>query len=176
MPVSPQTPTLSHLIRQGFYNWGGDYTQLDFATLKIEIGGSSNADLSNTQFDQLAVTGNVQLDGTLDLSFVDGYEPTVEDTFDIITGASISGTFSEIIMPEGFNLAVSYLDTVVRVEVLDGEFLVGDVNKDGLVNFSDISPFILVLSSGQYQEEADANEDSIVSFADIVNFIMLLQG
>ena len=160
----------------GILQLGGDYTQLDFATLKIEIGGSSNADLSNTQFDQLAVTGNVQLDGTLDLSFLDGYEPTVEDTFDIITGASINGTFSEIIMPEGFNLAVTYLDTVVRVEVLDGEFLVGDVNQDGLVNFSDISPFIQVLSSGQYQEEADTNQDGIVSFADIVNFIMLLQG
>ncbi|MDB2686104.1 glycosyl hydrolase [Mariniblastus sp.] len=160
----------------GILQLGGNYTQLDFATLKIEMGGTSNEDLSNTQFDQLAVIGNVQLDGTLDLSFVDDYEPTAGDTFDIITAASINGTFSEVVMPANTNLAVNYSNTVVQIEVLGGEGLLGDVNRDNVVDFSDIAPFIRLLASGQYQEEADVDRDGDVSFSDIAPFIVLLQG
>ena len=53
--------------------------------------------------------------------------------------------------------------------------LLGDVNRDGMVNFLDISPFITTLSSvGEARKEADINEDGIVNFLDISPFIMLL--
>ena len=55
--------------------------------------------------------------------------------------------------------------------------LLGDVNRDGMVNFLDISPFITTLSSvGEARKEADINEDGIVNFLDISPFIMLLTG
>jgi len=38
----------------------------------------------------------------------------------------------------------------------------GDVNQDGDVNFSDISPFIDVLSSGEYQIEADVDQSGFL--------------
>ena len=54
-------------------------------------------------------------------------------------------------------------------------FLLGDVNQDGAVNFLDISPFILLLSSpGTFQVEADTNEDGDVNFLDISPFILIL--
>ena len=53
-------------------------------------------------------------------------------------------------------------------------FLIGDVNRDGVVNFLDISPFIGVLSSTEYQFEADINQDNVVNFLDISPFIGLL--
>ena len=54
------------------------------------------------------------------------------------------------------------------------DVLLGDVNRDGLVNFLDISPFIGVLSAQGDQAEADLNEDGSVSFLDISPFIMAL--
>ena len=52
--------------------------------------------------------------------------------------------------------------------------LLGDVNGDGVVDFSDIPSFISVLQSGDFLDEADINGDGRVDFADIPFFIDLL--
>ena len=52
--------------------------------------------------------------------------------------------------------------------------LLGDVNRDGVVDFSDINAFIDVLIAGGFQEEADINGDGAVDFSDIPSFIDLL--
>ncbi|MDB2687300.1 hypothetical protein N9Y42_08815 [Mariniblastus sp.] len=57
---------------------------------------------------------------------------------------------------------------------LTPEFLLGDCNQDGFVDFSDIAPFISVLASDGYLAEADTNEDGAVTFDDIGPFIVLL--
>ena len=56
------------------------------------------------------------------------------------------------------------------------EFLIGDVNRDGSVNFQDISGFVSILSTGDFQAEADINGDDSVSFLDIAPFIALLSN
>ena len=63
-------------------------------------------------------------------------------------------------------------------------FCLGDVNLSGTVennftdgvDFFDIAPFIAVLTSGQYQFEADCNLDGVADFADIAPFIEILAG
>jgi len=55
-------------------------------------------------------------------------------------------------------------------------FAPGDVNQDGSVNFRDISPFISLLSTGEYSCEADLDQSSEVDFRDISPFIGLLSG
>ena len=52
--------------------------------------------------------------------------------------------------------------------------ILGDVNVDGEVNFLDISPFIVLLSAGDFQEEADIDGNGVVNFLDIAPFINLL--
>jgi len=52
----------------------------------------------------------------------------------------------------------------------------GDIDRNGLVNFADISPFVAVLSAGQFQAEADIDQNGFVNFADISPFITLLAG
>ena len=54
--------------------------------------------------------------------------------------------------------------------------LLGDVNLDGTVNFLDISPFILVISTPTYQVEADMDQNGTVDFLDISPFIAILSG
>ena len=56
------------------------------------------------------------------------------------------------------------------------ETLLGDVNLDGTVDFLDISPFIGLIATGDYQDEADTNQDGVVGFLDIGPFIILLQN
>ena len=54
--------------------------------------------------------------------------------------------------------------------------LLGDVSLNNTVNFSDIGPFIAVLSSGGYQAEADMDQNGFVNFLDISPFIAVLSG
>lgn len=54
--------------------------------------------------------------------------------------------------------------------------ILGDVNQDGATNFQDINPFIGVLSSASFLEEADCNQDDVVDFLDISWFIDILAG
>ena len=56
------------------------------------------------------------------------------------------------------------------------EFLLGDCNLDGVVNFSDISPFIAILSGGDFLGQADTNEDGTVDFLDISPFVELISS
>ena len=55
-------------------------------------------------------------------------------------------------------------------------FPLGDCNLDGAVDFLDISPFISLLTVGEYFEQADVNQDGSVNFLDISPFIALLSS
>ena len=57
---------------------------------------------------------------------------------------------------------------------VSAESLLGDVNCDQSVDFLDISPFIDLLSSGEFNAKADTNVDGAVDFFDISSFIALL--
>ena len=52
--------------------------------------------------------------------------------------------------------------------------ILGDVDRNGAVDFLDISPFITLLSDATFQFEADMNEDGAVNFLDIAPFIEAL--
>ena len=52
--------------------------------------------------------------------------------------------------------------------------VLGGCNVDGVVNFLDISPFISILSAGEFLGQADTNADGVVDFLDISPFVALL--
>ena len=54
--------------------------------------------------------------------------------------------------------------------------LLGDVNQDGVVDFSDIGPFISILAADGYLAEADIDQNGVVDFLDIQPFIALLSA
>ena len=64
------------------------------------------------------------------------------------------------------------LSTVVEPEA---EFVLGDVDLSGDVDFDDIGPFIALLSGG-FQAEADIDGNGLVNFDDIAGFIGILGG
>lgn len=59
----------------------GNYNQLPTSVLLMEIGGTTPA----VQYDQLLVTGDLALQGLVQVSFINGFLPQVGDTFGLFS-------------------------------------------------------------------------------------------
>ena len=69
----------------------GNYTQGSSGTLGIELGGTSAG-----TYDVLAVSGSATLAGTLALSLINSFTPSIGNSFPIITFTSHTGSFSTV--------------------------------------------------------------------------------
>ncbi|MEX0324510.1 MAG: hypothetical protein AB3N33_00320 [Puniceicoccaceae bacterium] len=81
------------------------------ATLEIELGSGNTSD-------RLSASGTFSLDGALDVSLEDGFNPVAGNVWTILSGSAISGTFSQISLPvaaDGFEYVVAYGDAAVVV-------------------------------------------------------------
>ncbi|WP_261529253.1 phosphatase PAP2 family protein [Burkholderia multivorans] len=87
------------------------YTQLDGATLELDIDGNGGGRLRVGG--QLTIAG-----GTLHVKFVNGYAPKAGDTIALIDGAAAAAKFSTVIV-DGFKATPVYTATGVSV-VLSG--------------------------------------------------------
>ncbi|MEO8351802.1 MAG: PEP-CTERM sorting domain-containing protein [Chthoniobacteraceae bacterium] len=83
----------------GVLNISGSVPFASTASLRIEIGGPA----LGTDYDQLAVTDAVSLDGDLMVSLFNGYTPAPTDTFTILTGGTVSGLFANAPSVVSFN-------------------------------------------------------------------------
>jgi hypothetical protein len=125
---------------------GSSFTMEAGATLAIELGGRSNSDADNPQFDQLAVDGIATLAGTLDVSRIDLgdgiFVPRANDVFPILSAArGISGWFDALDLPvlpadlkwrlnsNGFTMSLAVVSLSSRPP--------GDYNYDGAVDAAD---------------------------------------
>jgi len=99
----------------------GNYTQGADGALSIEIGGTT----AGTDFDHLQVNGMTTLGGTLALSFIDGFQNTIQntDTFVILTSdQNLAGAFDNVasgarlVTADGFgSFRVDYDGTAVTL-------------------------------------------------------------
>lgn len=85
------------------------------ATLKVEIAGTGAAG-AEFGFDQVNVNdGN--LSGTLEIILLDGFVPAVSYPYLILTSTNpISGTFANIVLPDGHDFVVTYNSNDVTIE------------------------------------------------------------
>jgi hypothetical protein len=80
----------------------GGYAPGATARLNIYVGGAT----PGTEFSRLTATGTAALNGTLVVVPVNGYLPAAADTFQIVTAASRTGTFSVVdAVPPGAGLS-----------------------------------------------------------------------
>jgi hypothetical protein len=70
----------------------GDYTQSSGGALVVEIGGPN----PGTGFDQLNITGQANLDGTLTVNLINGFVPHTGDSFQVLSFGSGTGTFATL--------------------------------------------------------------------------------
>ena len=108
----------------------GNYTQNAQGTLKIELE-------SPEKFDRLAVTGNMALGGTLEISLINGFTPTTDQTFDILSWGSLAGAFSSVILPSVDGLAWDTSQLSMGMLSVAATGLPGDYNQDGTVDAAD---------------------------------------
>ncbi len=110
--------------------FGGDLV-VGSSTL-IELGGT----IKGSQYDALDVAGLASLGGTLDVLLIDGFAPAPGDTFEIITAASVVGTFAAETLPAlpgSLEWFVNYSGT--SVELIST--FAGDFDFDGDVDGND---------------------------------------
>jgi autotransporter-associated beta strand protein len=161
-------------------NVAGDYTQHG-GVLEIELGGLARG----MQFDSLAVSGNITLGGTLQVSLAGGFVPQPNQSFMILDWAGERvGAFDAIELPAlashlGWNTSRLYSTGRISVETFQ---LPGDLNGD---KFTDAADFVLwskwnsrfAAWQAQFGSSAagdsaalsaDLNADNVVDAADYV--------
>jgi len=100
----------------------GDYTQQDRGRLVVELAGTSFGG-DATAYDRLTVIGETSLAGALDVALLDGFTPSEDDSFTILTSTgSLLGSFAN----------TNAVDDLGRVRVGDGFFSVLYQRSDGL--------------------------------------------
>ena len=68
------------------------YTQNAKGSLNIQIGGRT----AGTQYSQFTVTNAASLNGTLNLTLINGFVPAVGNAFTILTGSAVTGKFTTV--------------------------------------------------------------------------------
>ena len=161
--VASEVPSLPPIVNEfGISNTRGT---LAFAKIGGDPDSATNQWFFNTQdnSENLDVqNGGFTVFGTVvsGLNIVDQIQAT--PLFDF------GGVFNSVpLLNKGTEFVVVNTITVVPV-------LLGDVNLDGAVDFSDIPAFIELLQAGEYLNEADADQSASVDFQDIASFIDIL--
>jgi hypothetical protein len=97
--------------------FGGDLLLGVANTLTIELGGTT----PGTEHDKLIIANALSLAGVLDVQLFGGYQPIGGDTFNIFDAASISGMFTQLLLPglsTGLEWDTSSLQTAGVIQVI----------------------------------------------------------
>ena len=130
------------------------------AALFIELGGTT----AGTQHDKIDVEGDLELDGTLAVSLVNGFAPQAGDLFNILDWGSLSGAFDMLNLPAlsgDLMWNASQLYTLGELNVA----LAGDYNLDGTVNAADYTVWRDTLGSTT-SLAADGNGNNAIDTGD----------
>ena len=140
--------------------------------------------------DRLIVNGNALLQGgTVSVEQPMGpVDFQIGDSFTIlrVNGGNLSGEFgaypegAAVWSCDGIDLVITYVggndQNNVVLRALPSTVLLGDVNRDGIVDLLDVGPFVHRLANGINQPEADTNQDCAVDLLDVNVFVDILSG
>ncbi|HPE56698.1 MAG TPA: T9SS type A sorting domain-containing protein [Bacteroidales bacterium] len=123
----------------GILNWKINYQPSGSSILDIEIGGLTPGE----EHDQLIVNGYAGVDGTLQVSLIDGFVPVAGDTFVIISAEAVTDTFQVKQFPDELFMSVHYnSDNVTLVVDSVGALSVTEMNDLVFSNFENYpNPF-----------------------------------
>jgi hypothetical protein len=156
--------TLAPGLPVGAFNVESPIEMTGNATLEIEVG----------EFDHDRVMSNspFALGGTLDLRFVDGFQPEGFWSRSVLHSPEIGGHFEQIeapAAPSGFVTRVYNTGT----ELFVGQTCLADINLDGEVDFFDVAEFVRLYQDGW--SGVDLNDDGVLNFFDVTAFIVRYQ-
>ena len=140
-------------------------------TIRFRIFDDNQANLIN-------VAGNLNATGGVFevVSETETYE--LGDEFQLlnVTGSFDAESYTLELpeLPQGLFWDRSDFVSEGLIRIVD--FLLGDVNQDGVVDLLDVAPFVDLIINGQYQVEADINMDGEVNLLDVAGLVQLISG
>jgi len=126
------------------------------------------AEVNDSTGDLLDSTSTIEIHGTLDVLYVDGFAPTGFWVRTIMEGSDITGKFDTVNVPAP---GAGFITRVINTgsEVLVGQTCPSDQNMDGLLNFFDVSAFLSAFAAED--PSADLNPDGLFNFFDVSAFL-----
>jgi hypothetical protein len=123
-------------------NYRQSYSPLGtfYGELLIELAAAS-------QYDQLVVSGTATLDGTLTLSLIDGFTPSIGQTFTVLTADDVDGTFDTELLPSVPNVVFDLIYNPTSVVLTALSALPGDYNGNFVVDAADYTVWRNTLGS-----------------------------
>jgi hypothetical protein len=101
-------------LQRGILAANGGYNISSGSSLSCALGGTS----AGTGYAQLQVAGTVTLNGALSVGLTNGFLPTLNDTFSVLTAGTRSGTFASFSYPSNqFTMQLSNAANSVIVRV-----------------------------------------------------------
>lgn len=142
-------------------------------------GGKLVVDIAQTDpplpSDLLLVTGNATISGTLEVRRIGGSIPVPGNRWTILQANSVSGTFQTVEFPSYAGCGAYHLIYCpTKIDVILAS-IAGDVNFDGVVNFTDLNIVLANLGAGGCGPDGDANFDNVVNFTDL-NIVLANTG
>lgn len=110
----------------------GNFTMGSGGALQIEIGGTSAS-----QFDALQVAQNAYLDGTIEVTLTDGYDPDSGQQFPILQATSVVDQSVLLGGPDGNKFKLVFGSGQLLLEATSVTSISGDYNSDGTVDAAD---------------------------------------
>ena len=116
----------------------GDVVLESTNTLFLEIGGV----IPGTEYDRLEIDGTAMIDGTLDVSLINGFTPSVGNNFGFLfANGGFGGSFSALNLPDITGMGMDWLlnpgGSTLFLEVI--ATLPGDLDGDGFVGINDLN-------------------------------------
>lgn len=149
----------------GWFEVAGNYQQFATGAVQIEIGGTT----PGVNHDLFTVTGSAALAGTLELSFAPGFTPMLGEVYDIMSFASKTGAFDNIVSPvhpSGLRLSVAVGASGVSAQAVTGCY--ADCDQDGSLSFFDFLCFQNAFATGS--SHADCDLSGALDFFDFLCF------
>jgi len=155
-------------VRSSGSIWLGSVALLQVGRdLLLSAGSIVGVDVRTVgEFGRITVGNVANLDGSLVLSFIDGYMPQLGDSLRLVTGASVTGEFAESSTPQlPGNFKSPLLTDLEGVRILFTS--IADFNNSGTVEVADIFAFLSAWFAGN--GDFDGNGTSEVS--DIFSYL-----
>jgi autotransporter-associated beta strand protein len=134
----------------------GQYSQSASGILQVNIGGT----IRGETFDQLLVTSDTSLSGSLSVALIQDFSPVAGESFQVLSSSTLTGTFSSTSLPDlptGLSWSVNYQDGVT-LEVNGPDV---DTDGDGILDIHETGTgiFISATNTGTNPRVTDTDGD-----------------
>ncbi|MEO2045622.1 MAG: hypothetical protein ABGX16_03495 [Pirellulales bacterium] len=157
------------VVEPGAATIRSNFSQTTEGEFAVDLGGFTQG----SEFDWLNVIGPARLNGTIEVQLIDNFQPSVGDTFQVLTATSVLGVFEQVVTIDesdmfAYEVTPIYSATSVVLHI-DDVFLSADFNHDADVDGADFLTWQTGFGLTMQDDNTggDANGDGVVGGEDL---------